>query len=310
MVNPLTALQLRHFRLVAAIADFGQLSLAADRLAITQPAASRILAEAERALGAPAFVRHAKGMTATAIGAVLVRHAGNLVGEIDQAAEELQAYRSGAMGSARVGAVTGPAVGFVVPAVQALKAGGRNADIRIDVAPSADLMSGLLSGEYDFILSRIPPDVDKKNLVILHHRVEELEFLVREGHRLTSEKSCDLADLRRETWVIQSAGMPLRAAVEEAFLRRNIPPPANVINTASLLVTIAYLRSSNAIAPASSEVSDLLCHAGSGGLQRLPMRQTIAMSPYYLIRVADRQISPLAERLLKLVAQAMEPAAG
>jgi len=310
MTNLLTSLQLRHFRLVAAIAGQGQLSLAADRLAITQPAASRILAEAERALGAPVFERHAKGMTPTAIGAALVRHAENLVGQIDHAAAELQAYRSGAAGAVCVGAVTGPAVGFLVPAVQALKAGGRNADIRIDVAPSTELMSGLLGGEYDFILSRIPPDVDKRNLVILSHRVEELEFMVRAGHPLAAEKSCGLADLRDQTWVIQSAGMPIRAAVEEAFLTRNIPPPVDVVNSASLLVTIAYLQTSNAVAPASSEVADLLCHADEGGLRRLSMRQPITMPPYYLIRVAGRQISPLAERLLKLVTRAMPPAMG
>jgi hypothetical protein len=44
MQNLANRLQLRDFRLVQAIADTGQLALAAERLAMTQPAASRMLA--------------------------------------------------------------------------------------------------------------------------------------------------------------------------------------------------------------------------------------------------------------------------
>ena len=53
MQGNLHHLQLRHFRLVQAIAATGQLSLAADRLAMTQPAASRSLGEAEAMVGGP-----------------------------------------------------------------------------------------------------------------------------------------------------------------------------------------------------------------------------------------------------------------
>jgi DNA-binding transcriptional LysR family regulator len=247
-------------------------------------------------------------MTATAVGTALIRHAEALIGQLDHAAEELDAFRHGTTGSACVGAVTGPAVGFVVPAVRRLKPFARNADIRIDVAPSTDLMQGLLSGEYDFILSRIPPEVDKRRLNILHRRVETLEFVVRAGHPLTSGDSYTLEDLSRETWVIQSAGMPIRAAVEEAFLAQKIAPPAEVVSTASLLVTIAYLQSSNAIAPAPQEVTNLLCTATGGGLQKLLLTEPITMSPYYLITMAGRQISPLSKRLLSLVSDAMQAA--
>lgn len=305
MKNLLSSLHLRHFRLIAAIAGQGQLSLAADRLAVTQPAASRLLAEAERAIGAPVFERHPKGMTPTVIGAALVRHAETLLGQLDFAAEELASYRAGTSGAASVGAVTGPAVGYVVPAVQALKADAGPVDIRIDVAPSTDLMAGLFSGEYDFILSRIPPDIDKRKLTVLHHRVETLEFLVRAGHPLAGRAHCSLADLRHETWVIQSAGMPIRAVVEEAFLTRRMLPPADVVTTASLLVTIACLKTSSAVAPVSREVADLLGASVGGGLHRLRMDQQTAMPPYYLIRIAGRRISPLAERLLTLVTTAM-----
>ena len=101
MADPLTHLQLRHYRLVRAIADHGQLSQAAGRLALSQPAASRLLSEIERSLGAPLFERHPKGMRPTPTGEVMARRAAAILAEIDGTARELSAFRAGSAGSVR-----------------------------------------------------------------------------------------------------------------------------------------------------------------------------------------------------------------
>ena len=147
----------KHFSLIRAIADYGQLSLAANALSITQPAASRMLAEIERHVGASIFARTPKGMEPTAIGCALARRAENLLEEIREAAREVDAIRRGLTGTVRVGAVTGGAVAFVVPAIQALKTEAGTADIHVEVAPSGPLIADLLSGQLDFVLGRILP---------------------------------------------------------------------------------------------------------------------------------------------------------
>ena len=84
MINLANRLQLKDFRLIQAIADTGQLALAAERLSMTQPAASRILAGVERMIGVPLFERHPKGMTPTPIGEILARNAGSLLRGLEQ----------------------------------------------------------------------------------------------------------------------------------------------------------------------------------------------------------------------------------
>ncbi len=49
-------LQPKHMNLIRSIAELGQLSLAAQELALTQPAASRMLGEIERYVGSPIFI--------------------------------------------------------------------------------------------------------------------------------------------------------------------------------------------------------------------------------------------------------------
>ena len=298
-------LQWRHLRLIHAIGEYGQLSVAADRLSITQPAASRMLAEVEAMVGQRLFDRHPKGMVPTPIAQVLIRHAESLLRGLATAASEVSAFSSGKTGSVQVGSVTGAAVAYVVPAIQALKQIVSGADIHVNVAPSDTLMEGFLNGEYDFILSRIPPGLDPRRFEILHGRAETVEFLVRPGHPLLDVERPSLQDLYGYAWVIQPDGTPMRLAVEEAFIAKAIALPDEIVNTTSLLVMIAYLQTSNSISPISSEVAELIRNSAAGGMKTVAIHHPIVVSPYHLVQRKSGLMSPLAHRLRDLVFAAL-----
>ena len=295
-------LQLKNFRLILAIKSTGQLALAAEAMSISQPAASRMLASIEQHIGSKIFERHPKGMKPTAVGEVLARNALNLLRGVEETEREVRAVGAGLAGTARVGSVTGGAVAFVVPAIQELKKTATGADIHVEVASSDVLIEGLIKGEYDFILSRIPAGTNARLFSILRGRVETVHFLVREGHPLTGRKALNLANLTNYEWVVQAQHTPLRKALEETFISNNISPPMETVNTTSLLVTIAYLASSNAIAPISREVQELLApETGGRGLSSISLEKTIIVKPYHLISYKGRTMSPLAAQLHELV---------
>lgn len=297
----LNRLHLRQFRLIEAIVRTGQLSLAADRLGITQPAASRTLADVERLVGEPLFERRAKGLVATPIGTVFARHATTLISALDKTVTDLEAFRSGEAGTVRIGTVTGPAVAYVVPAIQKLKAEAPRCEISITVAPSVELMDGLLNGDFDFVLGRVPPDVDPRQLEISRGRVEEIHMMTRIGHPLLGQRALGFAALGGLTWIIQRTGMPLRDAIEQAFINRGLPVPRDTIDTASLLVTIAYLKNTDAIAAMTAEVVGLLRDVEAGGLGTLDMRESVILAPYNVIRRRHQTMTPICERMLDLI---------
>lgn len=223
------------------------------------------------------------------------------LGEIDEAAAEVQAVRSGRAGTVRVGAVTGAAVSYIVPAIHELKRESENPEVRVEVAPSLQLMEDLLAGELDFILSRVPPGVDGKRFDILHGRIETLRFLVRADHPLGQRRNLGLDDMTGYPWIIQMRGMPIREAVDAAHMAAGVPLPRDVIDSASLLMMLAYLRSSDAISPVATEVSELLTDTKAGGLTALHLSEQITLSPDHLIRQKGRPLGPVANRLLDLV---------
>jgi DNA-binding transcriptional LysR family regulator len=296
-------LNLRHLRLVHAIADAGQLSIAANQLALTQPAASRTLAEIERLVGEPLFHRNPKGMLPTEIGHVLCRHADTIVGQLGSTVADLNAYQAGLSGTVRIGAVTGPAVAYVVPTVQALKREAPLADVSIDVAPSIELVEGLLRDTYDIVLARVPTHVDARLLEIRRGRVEEVRVLARKEHPLEDVADLGFRDLVDQTWIIQQAGMPIRDAIIQAFINRNLPVPQDVIDTASLVFTIGYLLKSDALAAVTAEVAELLLSTRPEGLIEIQLSEELILSPYHLIRCKGRANSPVCERLHRLLSE-------
>ena len=89
--------------MLKAVVDHGSMSGAALELGFSTSAVSQQVAALERLAGVPLLTRHARGVKATAAGAVLVRHAEALGERLDSAANELEDLIGAAGGTVRVG---------------------------------------------------------------------------------------------------------------------------------------------------------------------------------------------------------------
>ena len=115
-----------------AVARSGNLTRAAETLHISQPALSMRLAELERELGHPLFVRGPRGMALTEKGALLMRRAEDLVGLAERIESEVRADDDqGLSGTLAIGAGETVAFAPVADAIKSLCA--ENPNLRIDL---------------------------------------------------------------------------------------------------------------------------------------------------------------------------------
>jgi DNA-binding transcriptional LysR family regulator len=296
-------LTIKHLRLIAAIAEHRQLSLAAQTLRLTQPAASRSLGEIEQLCGVAIFERHARGMTLTPVGELLARRARNVLEEIGEASAEVARYREGRGGTVRIGAVTGGAIGHVVPVLQVLRQVAPEVEVHVEVGMSRELVRELVALRLDFALARLPPEANADEFEVVRAAGEIVDIIVAARHPAAGGGEVGLADLLGHDWVMQARGAPIRAAVEAALLAAGARPPERVTNTSSLLVTIAMLAASDAVAPVSREVAELIAGARpAAGIVALPLRERIVVAPYALLSLKGRHLSPAAQRCQRLIA--------
>jgi DNA-binding transcriptional LysR family regulator len=81
-------LELRHLRYLAAVADAGTFTRAAERLFIAQPTLSQQIRRLEQILGTPLLYRGRDGVRLTAAGAVLLEAARHVLAAVDHAVSQ------------------------------------------------------------------------------------------------------------------------------------------------------------------------------------------------------------------------------
>ena len=296
-------LKLRHLQLLAALDEQRNLARAATSLSITQPAASKLLADIEAMLGTPLFERLPRGMEPNLYGEVLIRRARSVLIELEAAAKEIGAMRAGAAGQVTMGAVTGPASGPVVRAVERMRQTRPGMSITVQVETSGPLVARLLEGRLDFAVARIPPGIDATGLDYRELADEEISLFVRDGHPLLRQASLDLAMLTRVPWVLQPPGTLLRRRIDGLFRAVGLSPPAEVLNTDSAMMSLSIVARGAAVTALSRSMVETFT-APAGLFRRLPeLPETgrIAIDTYGMIRLSERPLSPAAAALYQAV---------
>ncbi len=298
-----SGLKLSHMRMIVALDEHGQVSAAAQVLGMSQPAASRMIAEMEGILKVALCSRMARGVGLTPYGAVLARRARTILLELGEVDREIADLRAGRGGSVSLGSVTAPAIELAVPAIRKMREDNPRLDVNVQIDTSAVLARELLASRHDFIIARIPDDLDPRLFESRAIGAERACLIVRRGHPLTTRTSIAPVELSPYDWVFQPAGSLLRRTIEQIFLARDAALPERVLNTGSLLLTLVTVAQSDAIAPVSIEVATFVTGARglSGAIDVLPVDFEIEVQPYSLIQARNRMLSPAAGMLKRYI---------
>lgn len=300
-------LRISHLRLIVALDEHTKVSAAAQLLNISQPAASRMIAEMEAMLGAPLCERLPRGIALTPVGHALARRARTILLEMREADREVDDLKSGRGGRVSLGAVTAPAIELAVPAIRSVRARHPRLEISVQIESSSVLARELLASRHDFIIARIPDDLNPRLFVSRVIGIEKACLIVRRRHPLLGRGTIPLEGLSRYDWVFQPGGSMLRRAVESLFLARDAPLPERVLDTGSLLLTLVMVAQSDAIAPVSVEVAGFIsAEAGlAGAIEVLPVDAEIVVQPYSLITLKNRPLPPAARTLYAEIERAI-----
>lgn len=297
----LAGVTLRQLRLFGALADHGQMQRAAEHLHISQPAASKLLAQLETVVGAQLFERRPRGLVLNLFGESLLRHAQAILTEIGLAAEELSDLRNGRGGRVAVGSVMAPAVETIATAVNELRRELPRLNITFEVEPSETLVARLLAHDLDFVIARLPASVDSTLLEYEELSDEQAGLLVQKDHPLLKVPKFSLSMTMAYPWLVQHRGSLLRRGAEAMLLRNGLTISNQIIESDSFLATVVLLSVSEAIAPMSLPVSELMMQMGRFKLLELP--EPFLLEPYGIIRVRGRTLSPTVKAFYERLKQ-------
>ena len=147
-------LRYRHWLLLTAIADHGNLHRAADALHLAQPSATKLVHDLEQLFGFPLFQRLPRGMLPTELGAKVVAFARRALVDVRRFALHLDNKQQGAHGQLFIGAIMGAAADVVAHAMAELKQRRPLLAIRLWGETSDEIVQMLLERKIDVGVGR------------------------------------------------------------------------------------------------------------------------------------------------------------
>jgi LysR family transcriptional regulator for metE and metH len=217
-------LEIRHLKLLAAVAESGSVTQASKQLHLTQSALSHQLRDAEDKLGTELFLRLGKKMALTPAGETLLASTRRVLEDLGNAEQQIEGGKGGTRGVIRLSTECYTCYHWLPPVLDQFHQKFADVEININANATPSATAALLDGKLDVAISHCPPQ-DKK-LRVMPMFDDELVLVMARRHRLAALPRVRPADLAGETVLIYP---PREESTLLSAMRRARTQPKQVI---------------------------------------------------------------------------------
>jgi LysR family transcriptional regulator, regulator for metE and metH len=214
-------LEVRHLRLVAAIADAGSMTRAADRLFLTQSALSHQLRDIEARFGTPFFLRVGRRLVLTAAGRRVLDTARHVLAELQRAEADVRRLAGHTDGIIRVCTQCNTGYHWLAPLLSVYRR--KHPRVTVNIASDATdrPVAALLEGHVD--LAILVQAVADTRLRLRPLFSDEMVAIVPSSSPLAGRRWISAEDLAAQHLLLYSS------APEESFVFRELFTPAALV---------------------------------------------------------------------------------
>jgi LysR family transcriptional regulator for metE and metH len=294
-------LEVRHLRLVEAIAGEGSVTRAGKRLHLTQSALSHQLRDVEDRLGTPLFLRLNKKMLLTPAGEKVLALARRVLAELQRTEAEIGRVATHQEGVLRMATQCYTGYHWLPAVLKRFQQKHPQVGVSIVVEATGHPVEALLEGKLDLALVTDPPRDRRLTLRPLFR--DELLVVMSPQHRLKDQPYVKLADLAEETLLTY-------ANPEESVLFRRLLAPAGIrprqifqVKLTEAVVEMA--RAGLGVAAVSRWL--LEPYLRSGGVRALRLTRNGFYRDWTAVRLRHATAPPYLIEFIDLVAEDRRP---
>ncbi len=279
----------RQLRAFAAVYHAGQVSAAAEQLALTQPAVTVLLRELEARLGVRLFDRSTRTLRRTEAAAEAIGYVERALGELEALGASMAELSGARRGRVRIAATSTVAQSLLPELLRAYLQAHPEVKVEIqDVAPTA-FVETLLTGRVDLGVGTLEAAVPGlRERVFLH---DALAAVAPEGAGFPAGRAITWKQLARHDVITVKAGYGVRrridAAAESAGVRLRIAHEVSLLGTA---VALAASGLGVAVVPES-----LLAASAHPGLVARRLTRPGVTRSVAVVHPQERSLSPAAQ---------------
>jgi DNA-binding transcriptional LysR family regulator len=235
-------LRLKDLHTLQIVADSGSMAKASQRLALSQPAISKAIADMEHTLGAPLLDRSARGVEPTEHGRVLIERSRIIFDEVKQGIKEIERLADPTQGEIRIGAIE-PVAAVLSEIINRLTRRYPRITYQATVGDTDMLARKLRERALDVVLTRWNALTQAADLVAETLYTSTLAVMADKDHPMASRKRLALPELMEQQWALAPADTFLGRVVADLFERKKLPLPSSIVTTTSTLMRLNLMAS-------------------------------------------------------------------
>lgn len=211
--------QLEYFQTVA---NLQHMTLAAERLKLSQPALSRSIARLENELGVPLFDRQGRSIILNRYGQRFLKHVNRILYEYEESKREIQDMINPEKGEVSLGFLHTLGASYIPDLIRGF--GKKYPGIKFQLHQNSTqiLLNQLTSGEIDLCMSS--PTESMPQIEWTHLWSEELFVIAPAGHHLAKLKKIDLEQIANEPLISFKKGYGIRKITDDLLQKAGITP--------------------------------------------------------------------------------------
>ena len=291
-------LKLRHLHCFLEVARLGKIVLAADVLAVSQPALSKSIRELETLLGVKLFKRNKRGMELSRYGEIFHRRVSSSISELRQGLDNIRRAKQEGEPFLSIGVLPTVAAQLMPEAVIRFKQSGRSTNLHLFAGPNTVLLERLRLAELDLVVCRMADPSVMHGLSFQHVYSEYISVVVRPQHPLlrtiaatapVNGQGVSLNGIEKYVVLIPTRESIIRPTVDRLLMTHGIDELPQTIETVSDAFGRNYVQQTDAVWIISNGV--IAIDVAQRKLEEIPLDVKETLGPVGLTTRADKIMS-------------------
>jgi DNA-binding transcriptional LysR family regulator len=289
------SLNLNQLRIFSEISRAGNITRAAERLDLSQPAVSKQLVELEQSVGMALFDRLPRGVRLTPAGELLLNHATRILSAEHAAEQELAELAGLSRGRLSVGAST--TIGsYLVPRLFGeFHREHPEIGLELEIANTAVIQDAVLDNRVDLGLTEGFVSSDALDVEVVHR--DEMVAIAAPGDAWVT-RPVAVAALARKPFILREQGSGTRAVVEAALAQVGVEVEP-VMSLGSTEAVKSAVAAGLGIAFVSRLTVEL--ELAAGRLVALDVADLQIRRALHLVRLKSKRTFPAVDAFVRLL---------
>ncbi|RQO46104.1 LysR family transcriptional regulator [Rhodococcus sp. KBW08] len=297
--------ELTDLRVFKAIADSGNLSVAAAGLFLSPSSTSYRLKNLEHALGAPLFERIATGMKLTPAGEVLLEHVSVILGSVEVMDSDVSRFSSGLRGRIKLAANSSSMHGYLVPVLGRFLIAYPGINIEMVERQSEMIPSAIATSEFE--VGVMAGSVESSVVRTHSYVTDELILVAPVGHELAQRGLVSFEEALDHEFVCLSRSSSNFAFLSDSAqkLGRRVPARLHVPSFEAVLALVA-----DGIGVSLVPRSVVRTSANRGRLEVVRLRESWASRQLSIVTLKDGNVPGYVESFVSFLLNDRKTEAG